>query len=410
MTTQSEIYSSPEQEIAPELPPENAAPHRFVTTLADLLQHKKQIFLTTLSCLAIAVLLYFVLPSKYEGIAQIMTPTQVPSMESLVASGGLGSLGSLAGGGLGLKDANLAFIGMLQSRTVEDAMIAQFHLLDLYKAKDMTAARLKLDKRTDIKEEKSTLISITVTDNNPQRAAAMANAYVDHLRTLTRDMSAKENARQRAYFEDQLKSQRDSLIKAEVELAKVQQNKGIVQPEGQAAALLETMATLRAEIAAQQVEVDALRSYSTEKNPDYQIAQKRLETMKQEASKMSTHGSSTDFGDLGLKDVPNAGIDYIRAYREVQYQTALYSVLLKEYEAARLDEANDAYTIQVVDQAVTPDWHSFPKLKIFLVVAFLFGLAVSYGWIWFQKRWREWMKSEEFVVSLTKLKSALRFR
>ena len=409
--SQSQIEQTSGFEISQDAPASSAgSPHRTIALLAELAEHKKPIFFITLICMVIGLILCFVLPERFEGVAVIMTPTARPSMAALIETEGLGALSSIAGAGLGLKDPNSTFIGILQSRTIADNLIYRFHLLDLYRAKDMTAARQKLLKRTDIQEDKSGLVSIRITDNDPRRAADMANAYVEQLRTLTKQMSAEEDARQRSYFEDQLKLQREALITAEVELQKIQQSKGIVQPTGQAAALLGTMVTLRAEIAAQQAEVQALRAYATDHNPDVQIAEKSLEAMKQQASKMSQHGSSADFGDVGLKDVPTAGLDYIRAERDVQYQTALYSLLLKQYEAARLDESNDAYSIQVVDHAVMPDRRSFPKRTILMAIAMLAGLGFSYGWIWFEKRWQEWMKSEEFVISLASFKGALHFR
>ncbi len=388
-------------------------PDRLIATFTELALRKKQIAWITFSFMAVGLILCFVLPKRYRGQAVIMTPQQVPSLSTLVEAEGLGGLGSLAqaaSGGLGLKDPNLEFIGMLQSRSIADAIIDQFHLMAIYRAADMTAARKTLDWRTDIKAEKSNLVSIAVTDSDPQRAANMANAYVEQLRRLTREMSSKEDARRREYFEDQLSKQREALIRSELSLLDVQREKGVVQPAGQAAAVLGEMTELRAEIAAQRVEVQTLRSFSTEKNPDVQLAENQLETLEQEASRLSQHGSSDDYGDLGLKDVPVAGLEYLRAERDMAFQLTLYSVLLKQYEAFRLDESNEAYSIEVVDQALVPDRRSFPKRSILMAIATLLGLASSYGWIQFEKRWRAWVSAVEFNDALTSLVRALRIR
>ena len=388
-------------------------PDQLIATLTELALRKKQVAWITFGFMATGLILCFALPKRYQGHAVIMTPQQVPSLSTMVEAEGLGGMGSLAqaaSGGLGLKDPNLVFIGMLQSRTIADTLIDQFHLMAVYQASDMTGARKTLDGRTDIKAEKSNLVSITVSDSDPKRAADLANAYVDQLRKLTSEMSSREDDRQRAYFEDQLAKQREALIRSELSLLEVQRERGVVQPEGQAAAMLGEMAGLRAEIAAQQVQVQSLRSFSTEKNSDVQLAENQLQTLQHEASKLSQHGSSADYGDLGLKDVPGAGLDYLRAEREVASQTSLYSALLKQYEAVRLDEANEAYSIEVVDQALVPDRRSFPKRGILMMIATLLGLAGSYGWIWLENKWRTWMAAGEFAASLASLRSALGIR
>jgi uncharacterized protein involved in exopolysaccharide biosynthesis len=75
---------------------------------------------------------------------------------------------------------------------------------------------------------------------------------------------------------------------------------------------------------------------------------------------------------LGLGNVPVAGLEYLRAAHELQYQQALFDMLMKQYDAAKLDESKDAAIIQVVEPAIEPDRKSAPKrLTILLTSAFL---------------------------------------
>ena len=64
---------------------------------------------------------------------------------------------------------------------------------------------------------------------------------------------------------------------------------------------------------------------------------------------------------LGLGNVPAAGLEYLRAAHELQYQQALYDMLMKQYDAAKLDESKDAAIIQIVETAIEPDRKSSPK-------------------------------------------------
>jgi tyrosine-protein kinase Etk/Wzc len=405
----SDTQYSPDSELDEEQASlEDGRPERQIEMLTQLARQKRMIAKITLSFMIVGLILCFTLPVRYQAVSLISTPAQVPSISMFMDDTGKG-LGSLAAaaGGLALKNPNAIFIGMLQSRTIADALISQFGLQKVYGTHDMIATRRKLDKRSDITAEKSGLVSISVTDPDPHRAAEMANAYVEQLRVLTRTISAREVARQRAYFEDQLRSQRESLIAAELELQQVEQNKGIVHANAQAMMMFQEMGQLRADIAAKQVQVQTLRSYSTEHNPDVQMEERELSAMQQQASRLSQHGSSSDYGDIGLTDVPANGLEFLRAARELEYQTALYSVLLKQYEATKLDEGNDAYSIEIVDVAVPPDKRSSPKRAILMVVSTIVGLFVGFAWAGYREKWSPWMDDPKFMLSLKVLGAAV---
>jgi uncharacterized protein involved in exopolysaccharide biosynthesis len=276
-----------------------------------------------------------------------------------------------------LKDPNAVYLGLLRSRPVADAIINQLGLTKVYHSRDMTAARKKLKDNTEITSEKSTLISISVTDGDKKRAADIANGYAEQLRVLSKSLSFTEASQRRLFFEEQLKSQKEVLIKTEEAFQQVQQTKGLVHLEAQANVIIGSLAALHNQIAAKEVELQVLRSYSTEHNPEVQLAERELSIMRDEAAQMEQHSQPTGYSDMGLKDVPKAGLDYIRAERELLYQQNLFDLLLKQYEAARLDEAKEAAVIQVVEQAIAPDRRSAPKRMEILMFSPLIGLLLG---------------------------------
>jgi tyrosine-protein kinase Etk/Wzc len=241
----------------------------------------------------------------------------------------------------------------------------------------MTAARKRLDGNTKVVSERSGLISISVTDGDKKRAAAMANAYTAELRVLTKTISVTEASKRRLFFEEQLKDAKEDLIAAELTLQQVQQSKGLVHLDFQAGAIIGGLANVRAAIAAKQVELEALRSYSTEHNPDVQLAERELSTLQGEAAQVEHHGNASDFSESGLEDVPRAGLEYVRAQRELQYRQAYFDLLLKQYEAARLDEGKDAAVIQVVEPAIEPDRRSSPQRMLILLCFSIAGLVAG---------------------------------
>jgi capsule polysaccharide export protein KpsE/RkpR len=201
----------------------------------------------------------------------------------------------------------------------------------------------------------------------------MANTYTEQLRALSKTISVTEASRRRLFFEEQLKSQKEVLIAAEVAFQQVQQNKGLVHLDAQANVIIGSLAALHGQIAAKEVELQALRSYSTEHNPEVQLAEREISTMQDEAAQMEHHSQPNGYSDIGLKDVPKAGLDYIRAAREEEFQRSIFEMLLRQYEGARLDEAKEAATIQVVEPAIEPDRKSSPKRAQILLLSAILG-------------------------------------
>jgi uncharacterized protein involved in exopolysaccharide biosynthesis len=367
--------------------PETMREYPLIEVLTQLTRRKWIIANVTGISLFVGLILCFTLPTHYTSCTTIMPPKQSQSTTSMLNPQlGMGGLMEAAGGGL-LKDPNAIYIGLLKSRPIADAIIDRFGLTKVYHARDMMAARAKLKKNTQIVSESSTLISIFVLDGDRKRAADIANAYTDQLRVLTKSISITEASKRRLFFEEQLKSQKEALIAAEVAFQQVQQSKGLVHLDAQATVIIGGLATLRGQIAAKKVELQALRTYSTEHNPEVQLAERELSAMQEEAARMEEHSQPAGSSDMGLKDISKVGLDYVRAAREMQYQQALFEMLMKQYEVAKLDEAKDATVIQVVEPAIEADRRSDPKrLVIMFASAFLglfFGLlaAILQNWV-----------------------------
>ena len=168
--------------------------------------------------------------------------------------------------------------------------------------------------------------------------------------------------------------------------------------------MIECLAGLRAQVSAKQVEVQALRSYSTEQNPDVQLREKELASIQAEEAHLEQRSSSPGIANLGLGNVPSAGLEYIRAEHELQYQQALYDLLMRQYEAAKLDESKGATVIQVVDPAIPPERKSAPHRSTIVLVLMVLGLFGLYLYLHLRNLVR---CSPEFSQSLARFRSVL---
>ena len=339
--------------------------------LVVLAKHKKLVLGLPLAAAIAAVVVSLLMPNWYMATAKILPPQQ--SQSNAVAI--LGQLGALAGGAgqyLGLKNPSDIYIAMLKSRSVADSIIERFELMRIYDSKYLVDARKELAGNSSIAVSRDGVITLEVEDKDPKRAADMANAYVEVLRGLTVTLAVSEAGQRRLFFEGQLKRAKNDLISAEAELMKFTQESGLVNPQGQIGLSVAAAAALRAQIAAKEIQLYAMRSFATESNPDLKRAQQELSGLQTELAKMERNATSGK-GDVMVPfgKAPSIGLEYVRRFRDMKYYETLFEVLAKQYEIARIDEAKDATLIQVLDKAVEPERKSRPKRALIVILAAL---------------------------------------
>jgi tyrosine-protein kinase Etk/Wzc len=339
----------------------------------------------TLGFAFMAGLISLTLAKRFTATTSILPPQQNTSTgTSLMAQlGSLGSVASLSGGSLGLKNPNDLQVAMLKSRTVEDAMLDRFHLIDLYRAKLRSTARKQLESVVAIDSgAKDGLIRISVTDRDPRRAAELANGYVEEFKRLSATLAISEASQRRLFFEQQLGQAKDNLANAEEELKKTEQKTGLIQIDSQARAVVASVAQLRAEIAAKEVQIRAMQSFATAENPDLHRAEEELAGLRAQEEKMGVTSDDTSNAlPITKGNMQASSLEYVRKLRDVKYYETIFDLLARQYEAAKVDEAREGAVVQVVDRAVVPDSKSSPKRTLIVLGAGVFGLLVGLVWV-----------------------------
>jgi tyrosine-protein kinase Etk/Wzc len=397
------------------------APYKF--HLFDLLivlsHHQRFIMRATLAAAILASVVGLLLPIRYTAKATILPPQQSQSLASSMI-GQLGALGPMAGlaqKDLGLKNPSDLYVGMLRSRTAEDDLIRQFDLLRVYRDRRMSDARRDLEDASAVVSGKEGFISISVEDKDRLRAAEIANAYVDQLRQLTQALAVTEAGQRRLFFERQLEQAKNKLSDAEQALKQTEHKTGLIQLDGQAKAIIESVVKLRGLMAEKEVALRTRRLFSTEQNPDVMLGEEQLSALRVQLTLLEKQSAGTggngnrsanhrdsnkdkgedeanydDYRDerdrandshfqVSAGNVPEASLEYVRRMRDLKYAETMFEMLAKQYEAARLDEAKTAAVIQVLDPAIEPDRSSSPKRGLIIFGAVVFGFFGSVAYV-----------------------------
>ncbi len=352
-----------------------------IDVLLVLSRHKGTIVAVTLGAAVLAAIISLLLPKMYTATTTILPPQQNQSAATALV-GQIDVLSGLSGADLGLKNPSDLFVALLKSRSVQDAIVNQFDLRSVYWVKQYQDARKQLNSRSDITAGDEGLISISVSDRDPQRAAELANAYVGQLRLLNQNLAVPEAAQRRLFYEQKLDTEREGLAQAELALKQAQDKTGLIQPDAQSRAIIEAVASTRAQVGIKEVQLQAMRTYATANNPDLKRAEQELAGLRGQLSSLERSTGALGNGNLEIptRRLPEVELDYIRRARDLKYHEALYDFLSKQLEAARIDEAKEAVIVQVVDKAVPPEKKSGPRRMVIVVIAMAVAFLLACLW------------------------------
>jgi tyrosine-protein kinase Etk/Wzc len=313
----------------------------------------------------------FLLPKMYTGTSKILPPQQNQGLAAMLAQQ-FGGVAALAGAAGGLKNPNDQFVALLTSRTVVDRLVERFELKQLYGSEFQEDARKVLAGRSSISAGRDGLITVEVDDREPARAAALANAYVEALGKLMRGLAMTEAAQRRVFFENKLAESKERLIMAEAALGSSPVSERVLKTEPRAAA--EIIARLRAEIAVNEIALATMRGYLADGSPELKLAQGRLSALRSQLT-------AAQMADV--RSVEPDRDSYIAKYREFKYSEGVFELLAKQYELARIDEARDGSSIQIVDLAVQPERNSKPYRALISIASALSAFVIALAWVLF---------------------------
>jgi tyrosine-protein kinase Etk/Wzc len=363
--------------------------------LFQTLRHGRRTILAgSFAVFAIATIVAFLIPFRYTSTASFIPPTL--NGGSSMASAVAGQLSALGAGDIfgGVKSSGELYTGILRSRLIASELVKRFDLMHVYGVRKESRAVTELELSTDVQvDPKSTIVTIGVTAKSPTLAHDIASAYMDALREANGRLALSQSSQQRLFFGQQLAKEKDDLEDAEVELKRTEEQSGLIAPAGQTEMEIRTIAETQAQIAMRQVQLAALRDSATEQNPEIIRLRSEIGDLEGQLSRLQDGSGNESAAAIPTSKVPELQLEYVRKEREVKYHEALFDMLSRQYEAARLDEARDAPVLQVLDPASYPDTKSSPKRSLYMLGGLVVGFLGSSIWVLVRDRIREFRAS-----------------
>ena len=324
-------------------------------------------FITTLVAVVVSLLLTPMFTAK-----TVVMPPQQQQSGAAAALASLGGLAGLAGAAGGIKSPDEMYVALLGSNNLQNRLIADLKLQERYEAKTLTDARAALKAQVRFSaDKKSGLLNIEADDKDPAFAAELANRHVVELRTMLGRLAVTEAQQRRVFYEQQIQQTQDKLAVAEVAFRAAKEKSGMQVTTVLAESGVRASADLRGQIAAREVQLQAISRFATAQNPDTQRIASELAALRSQLNKTEQGSGESKVAASPLHQ------EAVKSYRDVKVQEAMLEVLIRQYELARVDESKEGPLIQQVDVATAPERKSKPKRAQLVLVAAFAGLVLG---------------------------------
>ncbi len=356
------------------------------------------VFLTT-------TFIVVLIPSYYESTARLMPPDkpQLGGLASMLAvategdGAGSSAVNGLLADSLGAKSSGALYVGILRSETILNQLVQEFNLRHVYRERYAINARERLMRNTEVAEDrKSGIISITVTDHSPQRAAEIAAAYAENLNELTSQLNTSAAHRQRLFIEGRLSTAKQELDAAEKELSEFSSKNLTLDVKEQGKAMVEGAATLEEELISVESQLSGVEQVYSANNVKARALKARVDLLKRKLSELRgngpvkpvANGDSDDFG-MSISRLPSLGVDYYDLFRRTKIQEMVFETLTKQYELTKIEEAKELPSIKLLDKPEVPELKSGPPRMRIVVLVTILAFVGSCAWVAARDSWRK---------------------
>jgi uncharacterized protein involved in exopolysaccharide biosynthesis len=385
-------------------------PANWVGRATLLWKYRRTLVRVTAVALVVSLGIAFVIPKRYKAVTSIMPPDQQGSGAMLLAalagrSGGLGSLGSLAGSLFSGHPTAALYENLLESGTVSSHLIDRFHLQQVYHTRYRFSTAKHLARLTTITDDKkSGVITITVQDTDPVRARDLAQGYLDELNNLLTRTSTSSAHQERIFIESRLHSVGTDLEQAQLALGEFSSKNSTIDIREQTRGLVDAGARVQGELLVEQAGLQSLRQIYGDGNMRVRETEARIASLQRDLQKMTGSSAPLASSDAGvdhatpdakdngelyppLRQLPRLAVPYADLYRRVRVQETVFELLTQQYEMARIEEAKDVPAVTVIDPPGVPEKKSFPpRLLLTLLLTFL-SFAAAATLILVRERW-----------------------
>lgn len=275
-------------------------------------------------------------------------------------------------------------IGVLKSRNLREQIVDQFDLQTVYKSKTRNHAIKEIGEHLWVTTDAEGMIEVRVEDKDKTRAADMANALVEYLDIFNRRSSVEQAQRTHISIQGILIERRRLLEQAAEKLRRFQEDHWAIELTEQTRVTVEAIADLQSERTKVEIAKGILSDYANPNQIQMKTLNAKLREIRHRLDRLE-NGDSLKTAEpsrnpgvlLPLSRIPSLGLQLADLTRDVMIQEQVYQFLASQLEEARIQEARDLQTVQILDRAVPPIKKVRPKRGLIVILTTCLALLIA---------------------------------
>ncbi|KUG25110.1 hypothetical protein ASZ90_005072 [hydrocarbon metagenome] len=350
-----------------------------VEFLTVLVKHRYFLISFIFSITLIATVYALVAPKWYRSTSVVLAAEQTDFL------GGLSGLSSIVKGfsaskGLASLTGNTEtdrYLAILQSATVLDNVINKFNLRQVYDMEDDYYEKLVKELQSNVNMEigDEGQLVISVFDKDKQRAADMANYFVEQLNEINTRMHVQNAKANREFIEKRYKQNMNDIVTLEADMKNFQETYGVIAVPEQLETTVAAMAALYGRLVEKELELSVLEQSLNKTHPLVSIAQMQVDELRSKIQAMNRGEAKINDDDINLlipfKKAPELAGKYLKIYRDLEIQYKILEFVTPLYEQAKVEEVRSTPSVLVLDYAGPAERKAKPKGTIYLLVSFV---------------------------------------
>ena len=352
-----------------------------------------------------AVIISLLLPNWYMAETRLLLPGRMASgVLSALAGGNIPtSASSLLGGITGDYQRHLS---ILDSRTIKESVVHAFDLIDVYDVADADAplyraVEMLSDNIAFEVDQQYNHLSVKAYDQDPQRAADMANFFVEELNQLNAALASQNARAYREKVEIRYLAMETELDSVNAAARDLQVRSGVMDIAAQADAFMTGMAQVRMSMLTAEVEYDRLYYMYGSKHSATRSAKRAVDavtTQYQDALK-----GQEAVMPVAQDSLPDLALQFVELETERLILGQLLAYVRPVLEEARLEELRQIEAVEIIDAATAPIEKARPARAVICVASTASSFILSVAYVLLLAWWHK-----SHVVLARKLSSNLK--
>jgi len=285
--------------------------------------------------------------------------------------------------GLGGKSNTQKLINILECRTLCEDVAKQLNLSTVFSEDPAVPIEWpdtirELQGMLTVKDNRQGLVTISVLNTDPTLAANITNTYTSCLQKFLQENALSLAKKNRLFIEEQLRQYQKKLSDAEDKLKEFQIQKKIISVDAQSKAAIDAFAEIKAQVINKTVELGVAKSFATAINPEVIRLSEGLRELEKQLNIMEKKQKNLKSSSFpSLEEAPELGVAYMRLKRETTIVEKVYEMLTQQLILARIQEAREELSFQIIDEGIPPDKKIRPRRALSVLLAGVIGLLIG---------------------------------